>query len=214
MRFLKQLFAKPADKIGRELSQPYQLQQGDLLKMSDSFGLAESFRNQQLEVVDIHTQEFQYRQQTQLVCQGSQREPVYILLDERNKQKIKLSVLLRRADVESLFDMDAFAEIFEAPGKAKLIPINQTTKWQPLLANNYLQQDYATVGYLHHQDYRGTQPPAYTDQQHGRQFEYFSLFGEQEQRWIEIYVFENGDTDIYLSIEKPISDISELWPKD
>ncbi|MCE2573508.1 hypothetical protein [Motilimonas eburnea] len=213
MSFFKKLFAKPAAKVGRELTHPYQLQRGDLLKMSDSFGLADFFRNQQFEVTDIQTQEFQYRQQTQLTCQGAQRDPVFILLDEKNKNTIKLTALLKRADVESLFDMDDFAEIFEPPGKAKLTPLSQDTKWQAFLANNYLQQDYATVGYWHDTDYRGTKPPAYTDEQHGRQFEYFSLFGEQEQRWIEIYVFENGDTDIYLSIEKPISDITELWPK-
>jgi len=213
MNFFKKFFGKPAEKVGRELNRPHQLQIGDLLKMSDSFGLAESFRKQQFEVVEIHTQEFQYRQQAQLICQGAAREPVFILLDDKDKQHITLSVLLRRADVESLFDMDAFAEIFDEPGKARLTPLTQTSQWQAFLANNYVQQDYATIGYYHQQDYRGTKPPAFTDQSHGRQFEYFSLFGENEQRWIEIYVFENGDTDIYLSIKRPITDIAELWPK-
>ncbi|RJG40096.1 hypothetical protein [Motilimonas pumila] len=213
MSFLKKLFGKPAEKIGRELSHPQALQVGDLLQMSDSFALPEAFRKQQFELLEVQTQEFEFRQQSRLICRGASQQDVFLLLDEKDRDHVGLSVLLRRADVEALFDMDAFAEIFDEPGSANLTPLTQDSPFGPMIANNYVQQDFATQGYFHDQDYRGQKPPAFTDQAHGRQFEYFALFGEQEMRWLEIYVFENGDTDVYLTLKRPVTDIAELWPK-
>ncbi len=213
MNFFKKLFGKPEPAKGRELTHPQQLQVGDLLQIGDSFALPERLRKQQLEVNRINTIEFEFEHYPRFICQGAQAEPVYISLPGDNSNQIKFSLLLNRADVESLFDMDAFAEIFDEPGKARLTPVSESSPFTTMLAKEFVQQDFATAGYFHRQDYRNTKPPQFQEDSQGRQFEYFSLFGEQEQRWIEIFVFENGDTDIYLSLFRPVNDIAELWPK-
>ncbi|WP_413692039.1 hypothetical protein [Psychromonas sp. KJ10-2] len=109
--------------------------------------------------------------------------------------------------------MDAFAEIFEAPGKARLIPLTEQHNYGDMLATEYIQQDFETSGYIHQADYRDTKPPQFTDQDHGREFQYFSLEGNKELRSIDIFIFENGDTDVYLSSFRPAIDIAELWIK-
>jgi len=130
------------------------------------------------------------------------------------KQQVKYSLLLSRAEVESLFDLEAFSDIFEEPGNATLTPVTQSHNYGDMVASHYIQKEFMTTGYLHEQDYRGSTPPQYSEDSHGREFEYYSLTGDQEQRFIEIFIFENGDTDVYLSFFKSKNEIVELWIND
>jgi len=213
MGFFKSLFNKSAPAPTRTLTQPNQLQAGDIFCFGDSFSLPEAMRKQQLQVTEINTIEFQHAHYAQIIGQGSNDKLTYISFPKNPKQLIKCSLQLTRADVEALFDMDAFAEIFEAPGRARLTPITQQHAYASMVADEYIQQDYATSGYFHQADYRHSQPPQFSDQAQGREFEYFSLEGDQGLRVIDIFVFENGDTDIYLSRLHPANDIAELWIK-
>jgi len=213
MGFLTSLFSKSAPAPTRTLTQPQQLQLGDIFCFGDSFSLPEAMRKQQLQVTEINTIEFQHTHYAQIIGQGSNDKLTYISFPKNPKQLIKCSLQLTRADVEALFDLDTFADIFEEPGRARLTPITQQHAYAGMLADEYIQQDYATSGYFHETDYRHNQPPQFSDQAQGREFEYFSLEGDQGLRVIDIFVFENGDTDIYLSSLRPANDIVELWIK-
>lgn len=213
MNFFKSLFSKKTPLPTRTLTEPKQLLNGDIFCFSDSFALPEAMRKQQLQVKDITTIEFKYQHYIQLVGQGASDQLVYVSFPKNPKNLIKCSLLLSREEVENLFDLDAFSEIFEAPGKAKLVPASNQHIYGDMLAKEYIQQDFATSGYIHQDDYRDTKPPQFDDQQHGQEFEFYSLEGNQGLRSIEIFIFENGDTDIYLSSLRPASDIAELWIK-
>ena len=210
MRFLKSLFSKQATTPTRALNQPDQLLMGDIFCFGDSFALPEVMRKQQLQVNDVITIEFKHQHYVQLIAQGSDQKLVYLSFP---KNLMQCSLLLTRAEVEALFDMDAFSEIFEAPGNARLTPTAKQHAYADMLAAEYIQQDFSTSGYIHRADYRDSKPPQYTDQEHGQEFEYYSLEGNEGLRKIEIFIFENGDTDVYLSSLRPASDIAELWIK-
>jgi len=213
MGFLKSLFSKPAPTPTRLLNEPKQLLSGDIFCFGDSFSLPEVMRKQQLQVTDIQTVEFKHEHYAQVIGQGVSDQLVYLSFPKNPQKLIKCSLLLTRADVESLFDMEAFSEIFEEPGQARLKPITTKHAYADMIADEYIQQDFSTSGYLHETDYRHTQPPQFTDEAHGREFEYYSLEGNQGLRLIEIFIFENGDTDVYLSSLRPANDIAELWIK-
>ena len=213
MRFLKSLFSKQATIPSRVLNQPDQLLIGDIFCFGDSFALPEVMRKQQLQVNDIITIEFKHQHYVQLVTQGSNQKLVYLSFPKNPKNLLQFSLLLSRAEVEALFDMDAFSDIFDAPGNARLTPIAKQHAYADMLAAEYIQQDFSTSGYIHQADYRGSKPPQYSDQEHGQEFEYYSLEGNEGLRKIEIFIFENGDTDVYLSNLRPASDIAELWNK-
>ena len=213
MNFFKSLFNKKPALPTRTLNEPKQLLSGDIFCFGDSFALPDSMRKQQLQVQDITTIEFKHQHYVQLVAQGASDQLVYISFPKNPKNLIKYSLLLSREEVDSLFDLDAFSEIFEAPGKATLIPSSNQHAYGDMLAKEYIQQDFATSGYIHQADYRDTQPPQFDDQQHGQEFEFYSLQGNQGLRSIDIFIFENGNTDIYLSSLRPASDIAELWIK-
>lgn len=213
MSFLKSLFSKKSPAPTRTLNEPKQLLMGDIFCFGDSFALPEAMRKQQLQVADISTIEFKHQHYVQLIGQGASNKQVYISFPKNPQNQIKCSLLLSREEVEGIFDLDAFSEIFEEPGKARLTPLSEQHNYGDMLASEYIQQDFSTSGYIHEADYRDSKPPQYSDQEHGREFEYYSLTGNQGLRLVEIFIFENGDTDVYLSSLRPANDIAELWIK-
>jgi len=213
MSFLKSLFSKKQPPARATLNHPSELQLNDIFTFGDSFALPEAMRKQQLQVIDIHTLEFQHQHYAQIIGQGSGQQLVYLSFPNNPKKLIKLSLLLTRNEVETLFDLDAFSEIFEEPGNARLTPLTTNHPYADMVADEYIQEEFMISGYSHQQDYRGMQPPQYTEEQHGREFEYHCLEGSAGTRSVDIFIFENGDTDVYLSFLRPASEITELWMK-
>jgi len=213
MRFFKSLFAKKQPLATRTLTTPNELQINDIFTFSDSFALPQAIRKQQLQVIAVETLEFKHEHYAQLVGQGSAAQLVYVSFPENPKKLIKFSLLLSRNEVQELFDLDDFAEIFEAPGNTRLKPLTKTHDYADMLAEQYIQQNFMTTGYKHQDDYRGQIPPQYNEEKHGREFEYYSLSGGNEERFIDVFIFENGETDVYLSFLRPANEITELWIK-
>ncbi len=213
MSFFKSLFGKKEPEIKRKLDHPSQLQSGDIFTCSDSFALPSVMRKQQFQVNKVETIEFEHQHYAQITAQGSGQQPLYLSFPTNPQQFIKLSLLLTRDQVESLFDLEQFSEIFEEPGKARLKVTNLQHEYADMIAKEYIQQAFMVTGYKHSDDYRNSTPPQYNEQKHGREFEFYSLQGGQEQRFIDIVVFENGDTEVYLSFLRPANDIAELWIK-
>lgn len=213
MGFFKSLFAKKQPPATRTLTKPADLQLNDIFTLSDSFALPQAMRKQQLQVIDINTLEFKHEHYPQIVGQGSGQQLVYLSFPDNPKKLVKFSLLLTRNDVQALFDLDAFSDIFDAPGNARLTPLSNTHNYADMVAEEYIQQEFMVTGYKHQLDYRGKTPPQYTEEQHGREFEFYSLEGGHGERFIEIFIFENGDTDVYLSFLRPANEITELWTK-
>jgi hypothetical protein len=213
MSFFKSLFAKKQPLPTRSLNYPSELQVGDIFSFGDSFVLPQAMRKQQLEVSEINTVEFKHEHYAQVVGRGVNPQPVYISFPKNPQNFIKYSLLLTRQDVGDLFDLENFSDIFEAPGNARLTPISFEHPYAEMVAAQYLQQDFMTTGYFHREDYRDRTPPQFNEERHGRRFEFYSLAGDQEQRFVDVFIFENGDTDVYLSFLRPADDITELWIK-
>jgi hypothetical protein len=213
MSFFKSLFAKKQPLPTRSLNHPSELQVDDIFSFSDSFALPQAMRKKQLEVSEINTIEFKHEHYAQIVGRGMSPQPVYISFPKNPQKFVKYSLLLTRQNVGDLFDLDDFSNIFEAPGSARLTPVTAEHPYADMVAAEYLQQDFMTTGYFHQEDYRDGTPPQFNEERHGREFEFYSLAGDQEQRSIEIFIFENGDTDVYLSFLRPANEITELWIK-
>ena len=213
MSFFKSLFAKKQAEPTRVLTQPIELQSNDIFTFGDSFALPEAMRKQQLQVVEVNTIEFKHAHYCQVIGQGSGSHLVYLSFPKTPNKFVKYSLLLTRDEVEKLFDLDAFSEIFEEPGSARLTPKTTNHPYADMVADEYIQQEFMGTGYLHEQDYRNSKPPQHTEDECGREFEYYSLTGSQGTRSVDIYIFENGDTDVYLSFFRPANEIAELWAK-
>ena len=213
MSFFKSLFAKKQPIPTRTLTHPSELQLNDIFTFGDSFALPQAMRKAQLQVAEINTLEFKHEHYVQVIGQGSGEQLVYLSFPKNPQKLVKLSLLLSRQDVEILFDMDDFSEIFEEPGSARLTPLTTSHPYADMVADEYIQQNFMTTGYLHNEDYRDQTPPQYNEDKHGKEFEFYSLQGGQEKRFIDIFIFEDGETDVYLSFLRPANEIAELWIK-
>lgn len=213
MSFLTSLFSRKKPLATRLLTKPQDLQLDDIFTFGDSFSLPQAMRKQQLQVIEINTLEFKHEHYPQIIGQGSGPQLIYLSFPTNPQKLVKFSLLLTRNEVENLFDLDDFSEIFEEPGNAHLKPRTSNHHYADMIAAEYIQQAFMTTGYKHQEDYRGATPPQYNEEKHGREFEFYSLAGGDGKRSIDIFIFENGDTEIYLSFLRPASDIAELWIK-
>ena len=119
MGFLSGLFGKK-EAPKRQLDHPNKLLKGDMITFDDSFALPTQLRGQQLKVEAIHTYEYQRSQLCEFLLRGHSGTAIYLSYVQEDESYLSISMKINRAVVEQLFDLDAFAEIFEEPGKATL----------------------------------------------------------------------------------------------
>lgn len=210
MSFLKRMFKKPVEE--RKLTHVKDLTQGDIIVMSDSFGLPEALRAQEFQVSAVNSYEFEHNTQTEWVLQGNNDVQFYLTLDEDDKTYLKFSLKIQHEDVESLFDLEHFSTIFDEPGQAQLerqADNNNTSGWSDEV---YRQSVFAQVGFFHRKDHRKSNLSPYEGKDSGEQFELYALFNEDQDKGIDIEVWQDGDTEVFLTLFKPTTDIVDMFP--
>jgi len=210
MGFLKSIFKK--EEKQRSLTQAHQLKKNDIIVLSDSFGLPEALRGQELQVSAINCYEYETKTETEWVLQGSNNIQIFLTLDIDDETYLKFSLKIDQQDVESLFDMDAFSTIFDEPGNTfleKQADSINTSSWS---SEQYQQQTFAQVGYFHRKDNRVESLSSYEGNDAGEQLELYALFDKDDTRGVDIEVWSDGDTDVFLTLFRPTTDIKDMYP--
>lgn len=210
MSFLKKIFNKSEQKQ-RQLTQVSQLLIGDIVVLTDSFALPEILRNQQLQVTAVNSYEYEQSTQLEWTLQGNNELQIFLSLDVDDSTELKFALKIEHDDVETLFDLDNFSEIFDEPGQAFLdrkADNPQTTNWS---SEQYQQSVFAKVGYFHRKDHRSENLSAYEGKDSGEQFELYSLYNEDQSKGIDIEVWQDGDTDVFLTLFRPMTDIIDMY---
>lgn len=211
MSFFKKLFGKSEDKpVARDLNHANKLILGDIIEFSDSFSLPTDIRQQKFEVIGIETFEFEHQHYPRFKLQGNMKGYVWLSLPGHDNNTLHLSVEINREQVSALFDLDQFSDIFEEGFTQidSLQPVN-LGDWH---AASYIQQDQGSVAYHHRSDLRHGKPSQYDDENAGQQFEFYHLQDDQKQRLVDILVRENGETDVYLTMQLNNDSITAYWP--
>lgn len=211
MSFFKKVFSKSA-KPQRKLTQANQLLTGDIIVLTDSFALPESLRSQQLQITDICTYEFEQHNQIEWTLQGSSDRLLFLSLEVDDNTELKFSLKLEHQDVETLFNLDEFSQIFDEPGQAFLTRQNDnehTTMWS---SEQYQQSTFAKVGFFHRKDHRCENLSAYEGKDSGEQFELYCLYNQDQSKGIDVEVWQDGDTEVFLTFFRPLTDIIDMYP--
>ena len=211
MSFFKKLFNKDSN-TQRQLNQPQDLMINDIIIFSDSFALPENLRNNQFQVANINTHEFEHSQITEWQLDGSANQQIYLSLEQGQQQYLKLTMKIADGCIEELFNLDEFSEIFETPGNALLSRIAETSPTLGWTSEQYQQTTFAQMGYFHRQDHRNNKPSEFEGEDSGEVFEFYSLRGVDDQYSIDIQIWQDGDTDVFLNLYRPTSDIKEYYP--
>jgi len=211
MNFFKKIFNK-SSKEPRKLSKVDQLLVGDIIVLTDSFALPESLRGQEFQVKAINSYEFQQKVQIEWALIGSNALEIFLSLEVDDITELKLSVKIQHEDVESLFDLDSFAEIFDEPGQAFLTKQADTELTAMWTSIQYQQSIFAKVGYFHRKDHRSENLSSYEGKDSGEQFELYCLYNEDQSKGIDVEVWQDGDTEVCLTLFRPLSDIIDMYP--
>jgi len=210
MSFLKRLFNKKEDE--RQVNSADELMIKDIIVLTDSFALPESLRKQQFQVSAINCYEFENNTQTEWVLQGENNLELYLTIEKDDQTYLKFALKIQHQDIESLFDLDEFATVFDEPGQAFLDKKSDSSLTSGWSSSQYQQRVFAKVGYFHRKDNRSENLSAYEGNEAGEQFELYSLLDKEESRGIDIEVWQDGDTDLFITLYRPTSDITDIFP--
>ena len=211
MNFLKKIFNK-SNNEQRKLTEVNQLLVGDIIVLTDSFALPESLRGQDFQVKAVNSYEFENKVQTEWALVGTNALEIFLSLEVDDITELKLSLKIQHEDVETLFDLEQFAEVFDEPGQAfldKKADSAITTMWS---SEQYQQSVFAKVGFFHRKDHRSENLSAYEGKDSGEQFELYSLYNEEQSKGVDVEVWQDGDTEVCLTLFRPLSDIIDMYP--
>ncbi len=194
----------------RALDHPANLLIGDMIQLSDSFGLPSRLRDQTFKVIGISTYQFEHQFSTSFSLEGLNQDFIDLTINkDGGRETAAFSLSIDRSIVEQIFDLDEFSCIFDGEDPAQLSPCN-TLDMEAWLADSYHQESRGERGFFYESDYRASRPPAFEDS--GEPFDYYYLESGNGQHGIEIEVYDGGETEVSLTLYRPIEDIKELWP--
>ncbi len=211
MSFFKNIFNKSDDKQ-RKLSSASELLINDIIVLSDSFALPETLRGQQFQVSAVNSYEFENNTQTEWVLKNNTNTQLYLTLDIDDEVYLKFSLEIEEEDVETLFDLDDFSTIFEEDENTFLQRQQDTDKTKQWTSEQYQQCIFAQVGYFHRKDHRSENLSEFEGKEAGEQFELYQLLDSDESHGIDVEVWSDGDTDVFLTLYRPLTDIVDIYP--
>ncbi len=207
------LFKKKQPEV-RKLVHPSQLEPGDMLVMDNGFVLPELLRGQSFIVETINGYQFQYGEEASFRLRGDSDTPVFFSINsEDGKQTACFSLMIEREDVEVLFDLDAFADIFDSEALTELQTLQQPDNYEHWLADSYKQTAAPIVAYYYERDIRKRKPTKF-EEDDAEPVQLINLTSNDGKKAIDIEVWEDGETDVLLTIYRPMSDIKDLFPKE
>jgi hypothetical protein len=121
------------------------------------------------------------------------------------------SIKIQRNDVDDIFTLDEFARIFDEEQLTQIETRAKPAEFQNFLANSYQQDEAPYVCYFYNTDYRGKSLPRYQDES-GEVCEVIALTSPDEKHSINIEIWDGGETEVSLTLTRPISDIVDLFP--
>ena len=210
--FVKGLWSRTkSEPKTRALNRPEDLQIGDMVQLSDSFGLPKRLRDQMFKVIGLVTYQFEHQFSTSFSLEGtSSNDHIDLTIDrEEGRAVAAFSLSVDRSVVEQVFDLEEFSLIFDSDDPAQVSPV-ASLDMDGWLAETYHQEAKGERGYYYQKDYRERGPPEYEGE--GEAFDYYFLATPDGNCGIEIEVFEGGETEVSLTLYRPIDDIKELWP--
>jgi len=206
--FVKSFFNNEKKAL-RNIDHPRDLIKGDIIKFD--FMPQPDLSNSQFEVSDINTYDFEDRKLTEFTLKGDNKKPVYMTVDETGDEPfLAFSKKINRNIVEETFDMDEFASIFDSEAPTTLHRIAEPANLENWTTEKYLQEVFAEGGYYHKGDYRNKDVP--DSENDGDSFDYYMLIGNKRQFVIEAEVYDGGETDVIITIRRPLTDIEEIHP--
>lgn len=209
-KWIKSIFSEETESTTRTLDHPRDLNIGDIIKFR--YLPQREISNQQFEVTQVNTYDFEDRNLTEFVLRDHSNNQIYLAVNELNDEPfLAISKKIKRNIVEQLFDLDEFALLFDDEANNIIHRQSEPENMEGWTSDSYQQEIFSERGYFHKGDYRNTEVPQNEDD--GDDFDYYLAIDKSRQYVIEAEVYEGGETDVLITVRRPLTDIEEMWPK-
>ncbi|VAX09425.1 hypothetical protein MNBD_GAMMA26-124 [hydrothermal vent metagenome] len=193
----------------RTLTDPGQLQAGDIIAFKQRRSLPDELQGQQFEVTKVAGYQYSETEITkELTLRSEDSKTYYLSIDDNDGDPLLcFSVKLPEAMLCTLFDEDEFAELW-GDDFVTLTVKEQPEELASWLADSYTQRMKEGEAYYYNRDCGGAVP----EDDEGEELRYHECIGNVNERHLSVEIWGDGDTDVSLVVLCPIDVIDEMWP--
>jgi len=201
----KSFFSKKDMESNDGLNHVTDLKQGDMVEMDNDFSLPELLRGVTFQVAQKTLYEYEDDKETEWVLKSDTNQIVFLSYSQDDgEESVSFSLKLLPEDVGKIFDLEEFSAVFDDEYSARLDQVTPVEPFESWLGSQYLRTEFAEAGYYHKNGSFNGQ---------GEAFDYFQLKSQCGKFGINIEVWDGGETDVSISINKPLSVIKNYWGK-
>ena len=197
------------DETLRTLTDPSQLQAGDIVAFKQRRSLPDELQGQQLEVTKVGGYQYSATEITkELTLRSEDNRTYYLSIDDNDGDPLLcFSIKLPESQVLTIFDEDEFSQLWGDDFVTLTVKekLPEFTGW---LAESYTQRMKEGEAYFYNYDCGGQVP----EDDDGEELRYHECVGDVADRYLSVEVWGDGDTDVSLVAFCPVDVIEEMWP--
>ncbi|OUR99190.1 hypothetical protein A9Q81_11475 [Gammaproteobacteria bacterium 42_54_T18] len=199
----KSIFRSGELKSEEGLSHISGLKIGDMIELDNDFSLPSMLRGNTFQVVLRALYEYEEAEEIEWVLKGDDGTTVFLSYDSDDGDEIvTFGLKLTPADVENIFNLEEFSAVFDDEYSAVLTDVSAVENYSAWLGAKYLRTEYAEPGYYHKSGELSGQ---------GEPFDHFELVSDCGNFGLNIEVWDGGETDVSISMSRPLNIIKNYW---
>ncbi len=197
--------------MARTLTDPSQLQSGDIVAFKQRRSLPDELQGQQLEVTKVGGYQYSETEITkELTLRSEDDKTYYLSIDDNDGDSLLcFSIKLPESKLFTLFDESEFSELW-GDDFVTLTVKEKPEELASWLADNYTQRMKEGEAYYYNRDCGGVVP----EDDEGEELRYHECVGNVDTRCLSVEIWGDGDTDVSLVVLCPIDVIDEMWPSE
>ncbi len=195
----------------RTLTDPVQLQVGDIVAFKQRRSLPNGLQGQQLEVTKVGGYQYAETEVTkELTLRSEDNKTYYLSVDDNDGDPLLcFSVKVPESMVLTLFDEEEFSQLW-GDDFVTLMVKEKPEELASWLADSYTQRMKEGEAYYYNHDCGGKVP----EDDEGEELRYHECVGDVEGRYLSVEVWGDGDTDVSLVAICPGDVVEEMWPSE
>ncbi len=204
-------FFKKKKAPARRLEHPKDLKAGDIITLKPRSVLPTSIEGATLTVKAVTTYEYSDGLLPEFTLE-SQEGKIYSMSYESEDEGDTLcfSRKLKHDEITALFDEEQLGELW-GEDLGDLEVNDAEAELQSWLPDSYRQTIKDATAYFYNEDRRDKESSQYVDD-NSQELRYHECEGSPDQFSLNIEIWEDGDTDIFVQVTVPVDVIEEMWP--
>ncbi len=204
----KKFFSKTQTHT-RQLDRPDQLQAGDIISLKYRDSLPPDLREKQFEVTKAGTYEYASGTNKEVTLKDEKNQLFFMSIeDDDGEEMLCFSNKISRRQVLTLFTEDAFSQLWsEDWAELEVVePLDSLKGWY---TEQYSQTIKEQEAYFYDRDCQGEDISLSED---GEELRYHECEGSDEHYGLNVEIWGDGSTDVFLQLYCPVDVIDEMWP--